>query len=93
VAVVAEVAEVAVAELPVQEPDDPVVFWFRVGKVQLVSVPEDGVPKAPPLTKLPEAVPVSAAVIVPAEKLPEASRNTIWLIVFVTVAVMVAEFA
>jgi len=39
-------AVVAVAELPVQLPDDPVVFWFRVGKVQFVSVPDAGVPKA-----------------------------------------------
>ena len=26
----------------------PVVFWFSVGNVQLVSVPLDGVPRAPP---------------------------------------------
>ena len=26
----------------------PVVFWFSVGNVQFVSVPEEGVPKAPP---------------------------------------------
>lgn len=26
----------------------PVVFWFSVGNVQLVSVPDDGVPSAPP---------------------------------------------
>src|SRR4051812_37773718 len=44
--------------------------------VKFVATPEDGVPSAPPETKLPEAVPVKAAVIVPAEKLPEASRNT-----------------
>jgi hypothetical protein len=24
----------------------PVVFWFKVGKVQFVKVPEDGVPSA-----------------------------------------------
>lgn len=48
----------------------PVVFWFSVGNVQLVRVPLEGVPSAPPETKLPEAVPVNAptkvvAVIVP----------------------------
>lgn len=26
----------------------PVVFWFNVGNVQFVKVPEDGVPSAPP---------------------------------------------
>jgi hypothetical protein len=45
-AVVALVALVAVAALPVQEPDDPVVFWFSVGNVQLARFPELGVPKA-----------------------------------------------
>ena len=39
-------AVVAVAELPVQLADDPVVFWFRVGKVQFVRVPDAGVPSA-----------------------------------------------
>ena len=34
-------ATVAVAALPV-------VFWFNVGNVQFVKVPDDGVPKAPP---------------------------------------------
>ena len=28
---------------------EPVVFWLRVGNVQLVNVPELGVPRAPPL--------------------------------------------
>ncbi len=28
----------------------PVVFWFRVGNVQFVRVPEAGVPSAPPFT-------------------------------------------
>ena len=52
---------------PVPSPETPV----EIGKpVQLVKVPLDGVPNAPPLTKLPDAVPVSAAVIVPAVKLP-----------------------
>src|SRR6478736_9701008 len=33
----------------------PVVFWFSVGNVQFVSVPDEGVPSAPPLTtKAPE---------------------------------------
>lgn len=40
-----------------------------------------------------EALPLKVAVIVPAEKLPEASRNTIWLAVLALVAVMVALFA
>ena len=40
----------------------PVVFWLRVGKVQLVSVPEEGVPSAPPETRLPLAVPVKAPI-------------------------------
>ncbi len=35
--------DVAVAALPV-------VFWFRVGNVQFVRVPEEGVPIAPPFT-------------------------------------------
>jgi hypothetical protein len=38
-------ANVAVAALPVHEPELPVVFWFSVGNVQLVKVPEVGVPK------------------------------------------------
>ena len=38
-------ALVAVAELPVHEPDEPVVFWFSVGNVQLARFPEEGVPK------------------------------------------------
>ena len=45
VAVVADpavVAYVAVAALPD-------VFWFSVGNVQLVKLPDDGVPKAPPV--------------------------------------------
>jgi hypothetical protein len=41
-------AVVAVAELPVQDPELPVVFWLSVGNVQFVSVPEEGVPSAPP---------------------------------------------
>jgi hypothetical protein len=43
-AVVAFVAVVAVAELPVHEPDEPVVFWFSVGNVQLARFPDVGVP-------------------------------------------------
>jgi len=39
------------------------------------------------------ALPLSAAVIVPAPKLPLASRNTIVLPTFVDAAVIVAEFA
>ena len=37
---------VTVAALPVQEPDEPVVFWLRVGNVQLVNVPDAGVQSA-----------------------------------------------
>ena len=48
IADVADVANVAVAALPVQEPELPVVFWLSVGNVQFVSVPEEGVPSAPP---------------------------------------------
>ena len=44
VALVALVAVVAVAELPVHEPDEPVVFWFSVGNVQFVKFPDVGVP-------------------------------------------------
>ena len=39
------------------------------------------------------AFPLSVAVIVPAEKLPEPSRSTIWLAVLLLVAVMVALLA
>ena len=40
----------------------PVVFWFNVGNVQFVNVPLDGVPRTPPATRLPLAVPVKAPV-------------------------------
>jgi hypothetical protein len=51
------------------EPAEPVVFWFNVGNVQLVNVPEEGVPRAGVTsvglvakTKAPEPVsPVTAA--------------------------------
>ena len=56
--------------------------------MQLVNVPLDGVPSAPPLTRFPLAVPVKAAVIVPAVKFPEASRATIADAVFALVAVV-----
>jgi len=82
---------VAEAEVPLFKlvtgrlPVTPVVS----GKpVRLVAVPLDGVPNAPPLTKFPLAVPVNAAVIVPAVKLPEASRATIALAVFADAAVV-----
>ena len=39
------------------------------------------------------ALPASEAVMVPALKLPDPSRNTIWLAVFVLVAVIVALLA
>ena len=35
----------------------PVVFWFSVGNVQLVSVPDEGVPNAPSVNKT--AVPLT----------------------------------
>ena len=48
-----------------------------VGKpVALVSVPDDGVPRAPPETRFPLATPVRDAVIVPAAKFPDPSRAT-----------------
>ena len=34
--------------VPVTVAAVPVVFWFSVGNVQFVSVPDDGVPSAPP---------------------------------------------
>ena len=40
-----------------------------------------------------DALPFREAVIVPAEKLPEPSRSTIWLAVLLLVAVMVALLA
>lgn len=39
----------------------PVVFWFSVGNVQFVNVPEDGVPKTPPFTTGAPAVPTFTA--------------------------------
>lgn len=39
----------------------PVVFWFSVGKVQLVNVPDEGVPRAPPFTTGAPAVPTFTA--------------------------------
>ena len=41
-------AVVAVAELPVQLPDDPVVFWFKVGTSPEAIVPHDGAAEAEP---------------------------------------------
>ena len=66
----------------------PVTPVVKGSPVRLVAVPDEGVPSAPPLTKFPLAVPVSAAVIVPAEKSPEASRATIALAVFADAAVV-----
>jgi hypothetical protein len=66
----------------------PVTPVLKGKPVKLVAVPLDGVPRAPPLTKLPLAVPVKAAVIVPAVKLPEASRATIELAVLADAAVV-----
>ena len=51
------------------EPAEPVVFWFKVGNVQLVKVPDDGVPNAPPCTTIVElasgSVNVFSAVVGP----------------------------
>ena len=58
--------------------------------VAFVNVPEEGVPSAPPETRFPLAVPVKAAVIVPAVKFPLASRATIALAVLREVAVVAA---
>ena len=63
------VAVVAVAALPVQEAEEPVV------ELEVVALPDN------------------AAVIVPAEKFPEASRSTIVEAVLAVAAVMVALFA
>lgn len=77
-AVVADPAVVAVAALPVQEPDDPVVFWLKVGhvndpvlKLPLVGVPKMGVTNVGLVdsTLLPE--PVDVVTPVP----PEATAN------------------
>ncbi len=56
---VVRVAPVTVAALPVQEAEEPEVFWFKVGNVQLVKVPEAGVPKAIPEPKLVNEDPVT----------------------------------
>ena len=50
VRLVAPVPPLATETVPVTLDAVPVVFWFRVGNVQLVRVPEDGVPSAPPST-------------------------------------------
>jgi len=69
--------------------DATVPVKFPAGiEVQFVRVPLEGVPSAPPETKLPEAVPVNAAVIVVAVKLPLESRATIVEIVLAEVAVV-----
>ena len=47
-AVVLPVPPFAIATIPVTLEAVPVVFWFKVGNVQLVKIPDDGVPKAPP---------------------------------------------
>ena len=47
-------------------PTGPLMLMLAV-PVRLVTVPLDGVPRAPPLTKLPDAVPVSAPIKVVAE--------------------------
>ena len=93
---------VAVAELPVHEAEEPEVFWlpavFTPGKLML-AVPLKLTPpmvravcKAVAVAALPEvelevvAFPLNAAVIVPALKLPEASRATMVEAVFAFVA-------
>ena len=50
----------AVAELPVHDPELPVVFWLSVGKlVQLDKLPEDGVFKGLLLVSADEVVAVA----------------------------------
>ena len=87
----------------------PEVFWlpavFTPGR-SILAVPLNETPpmvlavcRAVAVAALPEveldvvALPFKVAVIVPALKLPEPSRSTIWLIVFALVAVMVALLA
>jgi hypothetical protein len=48
---VAPVPPLAIATVPVTFDAVPVVFWLRVGNVQFVKVPEEGVPSAPPGTR------------------------------------------
>lgn len=67
----------------VAEPDRPVPETARVNVPLLTLAAVVAV----------DALPFRAAVIVPAEKLPEPSRSTIWLPVFALVAVMVALLA
>ena len=45
-----------IAGVPVKPPAVPVVFWFKVGKVQFVSVPLAGVPSAGATKVIPEAI-------------------------------------
>ena len=63
------VAAWTVVNLPVVAvvaPTVPLILILAV-PVRFVTVPLDGVPSAPPLTKLPDAVPVSAPIKVVAE--------------------------
>lgn len=45
VMVVAVMVPTVMFGVPVRPPEVPVVFWFKVGKVQLVNVPDEGVPR------------------------------------------------
>ena len=81
-------ADADVPELRLVTGKLPVTPVVNGSPVRLVAVPDEGVPRAPPLTKFPLAVPVNAAVIVPASKLPLASRATIALAVFADAAVV-----
>jgi hypothetical protein len=63
---------VAVAALPVHEPDEPVVFWLNVGQVNVpvlklpeVGVPSNGVTNVGLVESTTEPVPVEAVTPVP----------------------------
>lgn len=56
VAVVDPVPPFSMATIPVTFAAVPVVFWFNVGNVQFVSVPDAGVPKAGAINVVPVSV-------------------------------------
>lgn len=64
----------------------PVVFWFNVGNVQFVNVPEEGVPNTPPFTTGAPAEPTftakAVATPVPKPEMPVATGSPV---VFVSV--------
>jgi hypothetical protein len=62
----------------------PVLFWFSVGNVQFVNVPEDGVPNTPPLTSGAPAVPTltakAVATPVPRPEIPVDTGSPVQLV-------------